>query len=78
MSGDQIFWICISGIIGITIVAATPLIGFFWRVIIRDVKVLSLKSEMVQQGYPAEDIERVVQASPESEKSDFIEEESRR
>jgi len=62
MSGDQIFWICLAGIIGVTVIAGIPLVGLFWRKIIRDLKSVELKLAMVERGYSAEEIERIVRA----------------
>jgi hypothetical protein len=63
MSGDQIFWICIAGIIGVTLITGIPLTGLFWRKIIRDIKATELKLAMIDRGYTPEDIERVIRAS---------------
>lgn len=68
MSGQQIFWIYISGIAAVAAIALVPLIGLFWRAIIRDVvretRLIALKAEMVRAEFSAGDIERVIRAVP--------------
>lgn len=63
MSGLQIFLICMGGIFGVAAIALTPLIGLFWRGIIRDVRLIGLTAEMVRAGFSAADIERVVRVT---------------
>jgi hypothetical protein len=62
MNGDQIFWLGVSGIIGISVVLSLPMLGYYWHAIVRDAKILELKLELVRQGFSAEDVERVVKA----------------
>jgi hypothetical protein len=62
MTEHQVFWVCVLGILGVTAIAVVPLSGLFWRKIIRDWKAADLKLAMIERGYSADDIERVLRA----------------
>lgn len=62
VTDSQIFWVCVCGIVGVTLIAVVPLSGLFWRKIIRDLKAIDLKLAMVERGYSPADIERVLRA----------------
>ena len=65
MNSEQIFWVVISAISTAGVVAAIPIVGYFWQVITRDSKLIELKLELVRQGFTAADVERVVKANAE-------------
>jgi hypothetical protein len=64
LSAQQIFGICIAGIVGVTAIFLALVIGLFWHGLVRAVLLTRLKRDMIAAGYSPADVERVVRASP--------------
>jgi hypothetical protein len=62
MTGDQVFYLAITGIVAVSSVAVVPIVGYFWSLTRSAEQNAVLKKAMIDRGMTADDIVRVLEA----------------